>query len=433
MKMPLDNWTDVKRGQYTFGVPTFYSDFHLGTDYLTPVGKNIYAPEAGFVHTMNGKQGGKTIHLKTLSGKLIRFLHLSEFVVISGFVHAGTLIGKTGNTGLSTGPHVHIDVSYDTLKLWDTDNFIDPEKYFMNKQITIKFIVVGKERIEDKVLEVLQWYKDKSNNEITFRADIEYIDEVTQIDWTGDVISNHWRNMHIAARAGGYDMAVLCLPPELWETNRFWGFASGSKHLGVQVIWMEMDLKRKDRRSRGIADNNQFAATLRHEISHSLHTMQGWKYNGEDDEFQHGKDNTHYLDYTAKNLEKMFEYIDRDKIKGWNENRMFRYRLPWTRTKKFTGNPKQLKIYRTTDGRMFFHYTSKWNIITEEEYNEYGQAGRQKGIMSVAEGNWIYKQLGAELPPPNRDNIIERVAHNKALETWLKLQGFTYEIPTKHL
>lgn len=127
MKYPLDNWLTIKRG-YTFGVPTSYSDFHLGTDLIVPTGTPIYAPCDGFVTTMVGSQGGNTIHLKTPT-HLIRFLHLSVFKM-SGEVKEGDIIGLTGNTGLSTGPHLHTDISKGNLVLGNKANFVDPEIFY---------------------------------------------------------------------------------------------------------------------------------------------------------------------------------------------------------------------------------------------------------------------------------------------------------------
>ena len=145
MRYPVDSWSSWKRG-YTFGVPTNYSPFHLGTDLAMPVGTPIYAPTDGVVTTMVGTQGGNTIHLKTPT-HLVRFLHLSSFKV-TGQVKEGQLIGLSGNTGLSTGPHLHTDISKGSLDLNNYSNFIDPEIFF--KPSTMKFEILqakGSERV----------------------------------------------------------------------------------------------------------------------------------------------------------------------------------------------------------------------------------------------------------------------------------------------
>lgn len=109
--------TPPVKGKYTFGylfgVPTSYSDFHLGIDYVQPKGKPVYAVEDGkIVYSGVGTQGGKTLHLKGKSGALTRYLHLDTFSVLQGStVLLGQQIGTIGTTGsLSTGPHLHFDV-----------------------------------------------------------------------------------------------------------------------------------------------------------------------------------------------------------------------------------------------------------------------------------------------------------------------------------
>ena len=137
---PLENWRQLKRG-YTFGVKTFYSDFHIGLDVLVPSWTKLYAPYDGNVVTGIGKEGGNTIYLHVAGGEyLIRFLHLAKFAK-QGPVKAGDLIGYTGNTGLSTGPHLHVDVSKQQLRLYDRKNFIDPERFF--NPVTLNVATVG--------------------------------------------------------------------------------------------------------------------------------------------------------------------------------------------------------------------------------------------------------------------------------------------------
>lgn len=81
---------------------------HPGVDIPIPVGTPIRCPEDGVVEIATfHEKAGNYINVKTASGKQ-RFLHLSKMNVKAGDkVSAGDIIGLSGNTGLSTGPHLH--------------------------------------------------------------------------------------------------------------------------------------------------------------------------------------------------------------------------------------------------------------------------------------------------------------------------------------
>lgn len=54
---------------------------------------------------------GNFIEVLTDSGYMVRYLHLDSIGVSAGdTVEKGALIGATGNTGRSTGPHLHLEV-----------------------------------------------------------------------------------------------------------------------------------------------------------------------------------------------------------------------------------------------------------------------------------------------------------------------------------
>lgn len=122
MVYPLDNWTSQKIG-YRHGDTTFYNNFHLGIDVLIPEGTELYAPEDGYLSQHYGAQGGNTLEL--VGGLTHRFMHLSK-VLRGGQVKAGDLIAYTGNTGLSTDPHLHWDVRSNGASIGNRSKFRDP-------------------------------------------------------------------------------------------------------------------------------------------------------------------------------------------------------------------------------------------------------------------------------------------------------------------
>ena len=86
--------------------------FHYGQDITVPSGTNIYAPADGVVKYAARQGGfGKVIKLDHGYGYRTIFAHLSKFYVKWGQkVKRGDLIGKSGNTGRSAGPHLHYEV-----------------------------------------------------------------------------------------------------------------------------------------------------------------------------------------------------------------------------------------------------------------------------------------------------------------------------------
>jgi len=118
--------------KYHFGERTFYSSRHLGQDYEAVKGTELYAPSDGeIVKAFWGVQGGNTIWFKPdRQNVIIRFMHLLDINRGVKSVKEGQVIGHTGNTGsLTSGNHLHCDISKGTVNIWNFSNFLDPEKY----------------------------------------------------------------------------------------------------------------------------------------------------------------------------------------------------------------------------------------------------------------------------------------------------------------
>ena len=86
--------------------------FHAGLDFKGPIGAPIYAAAAGTVSFVGSQQGyGNTVEIDHGNGLTTRYAHMSGFRARVGQeVEAGQVIGLIGNTGRSTGPHLHFEV-----------------------------------------------------------------------------------------------------------------------------------------------------------------------------------------------------------------------------------------------------------------------------------------------------------------------------------
>lgn len=83
---------------------------HLGLDLATPQGTDVASPVAGDVKFGFDKNWGNYADVVGDDGTVYRFSHLSEQNKGLQRVAAGQGIGKTGNTGNSTGAHLDISV-----------------------------------------------------------------------------------------------------------------------------------------------------------------------------------------------------------------------------------------------------------------------------------------------------------------------------------
>ena len=83
-----------------------------GLDFRGPVGAPIHAAAKGVVTFAGVQQGyGNCIEVSHGNGLMTRYAHMSGFRArIGQQVNAGDVIGLIGNTGRSTGPHLHFEV-----------------------------------------------------------------------------------------------------------------------------------------------------------------------------------------------------------------------------------------------------------------------------------------------------------------------------------
>ena len=85
---------------------------HEGTDFAAPVGTPIVASAGGVVSRAGcDSQYGNVVEINHAEGFKTRYAHASQIVVRTGqTVKRGDVIAKVGNTGRSSGPHLHYEV-----------------------------------------------------------------------------------------------------------------------------------------------------------------------------------------------------------------------------------------------------------------------------------------------------------------------------------
>lgn len=126
---PVSN-KDLKRiaSGYGFRIHPIYKTLrmHDGIDFTAPTGTPIYATGDGVIMRKRGKMSGygKVVVIDHDYGYTTLYAHMSKIIVRPGQkVKRGEIIGYVGNTGRSTGPHLHYEVRKD-------DRPINPIHFF---------------------------------------------------------------------------------------------------------------------------------------------------------------------------------------------------------------------------------------------------------------------------------------------------------------
>lgn len=88
------------------------STYHKGVDWATPTGTAVYASCGGTVAKAGWGSGyGYVVYINHPDGRQTRYGHLSKVLVSAGqTVSQGQKIALSGNTGVSTGPHLHFEI-----------------------------------------------------------------------------------------------------------------------------------------------------------------------------------------------------------------------------------------------------------------------------------------------------------------------------------
>lgn len=100
---------------------------HMGNDYAMPMNTELRSVGEGVVSKIVdfGDRGlGKGVYIKMENGETVIYGHMNRISVSTGdVVDFGDLVGYSGNSGFSTGPHLHFATKD------PAGQFIDPSSY----------------------------------------------------------------------------------------------------------------------------------------------------------------------------------------------------------------------------------------------------------------------------------------------------------------
>lgn len=124
MKYPVAGRITSKFGNRIHPI-TGATSFHNGIDIAAPIGTPVHSPYSGVVKSVySNNTGGIQMIVDHDNGFRTGYAHLNEAIKRPGQrVKQGEIIAKTGNTGASTGPHLH-------LTLRKNGTLVNPEEFF---------------------------------------------------------------------------------------------------------------------------------------------------------------------------------------------------------------------------------------------------------------------------------------------------------------
>jgi biotin carboxyl carrier protein len=110
--MPTAGWLSSAFSRSRFHPILHIARPHEGIDVSAPMGAPIVAPAAGTVIRVGRERGyGNILEIDHGNGIVTKFAHCSRILVRRGqHVKRGQEIAAVGNTGLSTGPHLHYEI-----------------------------------------------------------------------------------------------------------------------------------------------------------------------------------------------------------------------------------------------------------------------------------------------------------------------------------
>jgi murein DD-endopeptidase MepM/ murein hydrolase activator NlpD len=123
---PTKGWLSSRFG-YRISPFTGKKEFHKGIDISTRMGAPIVAPADGIVTKVYWDHGyGKVLAINHGYGIVTKYAHLKKPLVKKGqYVKRGETVALVGDSGRSTGPHLHYEVHLNKVA-------VNPQRYILN-------------------------------------------------------------------------------------------------------------------------------------------------------------------------------------------------------------------------------------------------------------------------------------------------------------
>lgn len=114
----------TRKSSYFGEIRSFSSTPHTGNDYAAPTGTPTYAAASGkVIYAGYSSSAGNYVVINHGDGLTTKYMHHVSLTVRTGeYVEKGQQIGYVGNTGNSTGPHLHFQVEENGVP-------VNPDKY----------------------------------------------------------------------------------------------------------------------------------------------------------------------------------------------------------------------------------------------------------------------------------------------------------------
>lgn len=171
---------------------------HKGIDICVPVGEPVYSVFEGKVRYAKYNSGGygNLVIIRHPNGLETYYGHLCQLnVKLNDYVVAGQVIGYGGNTGRSSGPHLHFEVRY-------SDKTIDPERIidFSNCKLKFNTYVLEKRHFNAKLKPNEALIEDAEEIESQL---VEEIEEALSSDHIDDEVEEECDSTKTEQAGGG--------------------------------------------------------------------------------------------------------------------------------------------------------------------------------------------------------------------------------------